>query len=288
MSFVSLSELSPLLWPDEPGPIGACAKEVPCSAREIVRSSKGELCFGRERPILLGPTWRMLLVRGRERQIWRFEVKSDPRVPGAPGIGDTLVVTEHPYGNGWVEATRFKPGLRRAADERQPPSKDSLEEAIASLQALPHDPWESGRMLTAAPGVPEVVLQGETLRAYGRGARWVFGVCGPVESIVDELVGSARAAELVRSTERGRLVICWPSGRAGHPPLSSRLVPELGEEASEIMLLAVRQALAGPTDPDPEAWRGKPVLDLVEFIFRDHLSNRNRIRRRASSPQRPR
>ncbi|MCY2966347.1 MAG: hypothetical protein NT069_22400, partial [Planctomycetota bacterium] len=47
------------------------------------------------------------------------------------------------------------------------------------------------------------------------------------------------------------------------------------QDANWLMLVSIRQALAGP-DQDTSIWLGRPVTDLVEQIYKEHVYNRNR------------
>ena len=70
---------------------------------------------------------------------------------------------------------------------------------------------------------------------------------------------------------------------------SPRPIPiEAKDEGSVLMMLSIRQALAGPGDGDDAAWVGKKVTDLVELIYKGHvwnLAKRIETRRRLEKEQ---
>ena len=93
--------------------------------------------------------------------------------------------------------------------------------------------------------------------------------------MVEELVDSRAAASLL---EVDRVFRPGPNGTA----VGDDVHPRVLEERNSLLLIAVKQALAGPTDQawDNDTWMGRPVMELAGRIFRDHLYNRTRVERR--------
>lgn len=118
-------------------------------------------------------------------------------------------------------------------------------------------------------------LSDRRVREPGRNALWVFGVCSDLENTLGELAGSAAASALL---EVDRVFHPGPGGTA----LGDDVHPRVLEERNALLLIAIKQAMAGPTDPawDNDAWLDRPVMDLAGRIFRDHLYNRTRVERR--------
>ena len=250
-----------------------------CSARRVEYGPSGEVVFAEEEPIFVTVNLRVLeSSTGRPLHYWRVEAKTENRQHGACP-GETLVVTEAPYGNGWFATAAFKRGRKRHRSERTRVAAVTLEEAQQEIEAGASDPWETGNYLTAGIAVPETL--NKTLRSYGGSAKWVFGICNDAAKLRDEIAGSERARHLLSETLAHRLRIVRPSPSG--VPVAVPLNKCVAEEAGEILLLSISQALAGPADVYPtlvsarrlasDAWVGRPVMDLVDRIYRDHLHN---------------
>lgn len=266
-------------------PVGSLPRGAVASARRIVTDDSGELVFGQEEPLFIAMQLRaVLLCDGRPLSFWRMEAKvaTAQRVPCA---GEHLVVSEAPYGNGWTSVTRFKRGLKRARGPRLSLGASTLEQAQREIDALETDPWETGNYLTAGVNAPCAKTLRAPVRSYGRSAQWVLGVCADFEAHAEQLATCTRARRLLDDTHGARLRIVRPSPTS-RAPVIARIHPKACEAAAETLLLSIRQALAGPdesgavhtTRGDP--WIGRPVMDLVDRLYRDHLYNQTRIHER--------
>lgn len=249
---------------DEAGPVGSAIAWINTSACRV-RSDGDALLFDDEEPIRYRHQVRSV---GR-RPAWRLEIKC---VPGRLSAGDEIVVTEHPYGAGWVGSAPLKRGSHKGAHERL----DLDDREWAEVCGLLLDPWEKGQALTAGIELPTAGTPPSGTSRDSRDARWVFGVCAGLEECQSRMLESAEAARLVTAQ---RVVCPGPHGTAHSIPIHERVK----EERSTLLVLAVRQALAGPVDPvrgAGESWRGRAVMELVARIYFDHLLNRTKQERR--------
>lgn len=275
--------------PDQGLPIGSAPAATLTSARRVERNASGTLVFAQELPIVVAWKYRLVELSDDSRGFWRVEVKVRARETARPAPGDNLVMAEHPYANGWVETAGFKRGSKKGPDERPMYSArtENFEEVLAALTTLPYDPWEKGDYLTASIPAPRgQVLLGATARSYGQRTLWLFGTCDDFAAHVDELLRSSEIARLLELTQQNRLRALAPGGPKTVRSLA--IHPRVAEDASTVMMLAVRQALAGPNEPldgsaapragrpQTDGWTGRPVFELVERIYRDHLYNRTR------------
>jgi hypothetical protein len=272
---------------DRSQPIGTLSTQVACTARRVLRSSD-QIVFGPEEPISVAYRWRTIrLSSGREQGIWRLEVKdvgspaADPgdeeaSAPPRPRATDWLVLAEAPYSNCWVGHAPFKRGSQKGGEQRPSLEAGSLDEALNLLGDLSHDLWEKGRRWTAGFTQPQMPLFADrAAREPGKNALWVFGVCAEMDAMLEQLAASPAAVSLL---EVDRVVHPGPEGIA----FGEDVHPRVLEDRNSILLLAIKQALAGPTDQawDNDTWIGRPVMDLAGRIFRDHLYNRTRVQRR--------
>ncbi len=272
---------------DRSRPIGTLSTQISCTARRVVQS-KDEVVFAAEEPISVAYRWRTIrLSSGREQGIWRLEVKDSPTaaatdenedaaLPPKPRTADWLILAEAPYSNCWVGHAPFKRGSQKAGEQRPSLEAASLDEALTLLGAVSNDLWEKGRRWTAGFTQPEMPLSSNrAAREPGKNALWVFGVCSDPPALVEELAASRMAASLL---DVDRVFHPGPNGTA----VGDDVHPRVLEERNSLLLIAIKQAMAGPTDPawDNDSWVGRPVMALAGRIFRDHLYNRTRVERR--------
>ena len=260
-------------------PIGSAPLDVHCSARRIVRSEDG-LHYGSEENILFSVRERAL--PGLE-PFWRLEVRSDPRDLPSPARRHWIVTAEWPYSSARVAHAPFKHGTHKPGQGRPEPGAS----AAALLDALPYDPWETGRFLVA--GVASLRFAADDDRRHRHATantRLVFGVCDDFGACVEALVNSRMARRLQQQTR-----VVRPQRRTGSataPPSpfvvqSVDIHPAAHEFRTVALYLAVHQALAGPP-PEFEKARGKcDVMDVVAHLFNDHMNNASK---RALSIQR--
>jgi hypothetical protein len=272
---------------DRSRPIGTLSTQVSCTARRIVPGNT-QIVFGPEEPISVAYRWRTIrLSDGREQGIWRLEIKDFPENASADEgeepshlargrSTDWLILAEAPYSNCWVGHAPFKRGSQKGGEQRPHLEANSLDQALTALGLLSNDLWEKGRRRTAGFTQPQMPLSStRPAREPGKNGLWVFGVCRAPDDIVEELVASRVAASLL------------DVDRVFHPGANGVSVgddvhPRVLEERNHLLLIAIQQAMAGPTDQawDNDSWVGRPVMDLAGRIFRDHLYNRTRVERR--------
>jgi len=229
-----------------------------------------------------GSLWfrpRNLQIRDYGTLSW---IRMEFRVPRANGVvaeRHQFVVAEHPYSNGWVHRTRFKtpykkgPVARRRLLARLQKGSNNDRAIIRRVEALPNDLWESGRFLTAAISAPEMPHGNlDAQVSWKIKARLVLGTCRDFHACESELFNSDRVSELLQLTEQNRIRF-W--SRKAKPTSLPRLFQEVIDEAPSLMLLSIRQALAGP-HAHCGSYVGKPVIVKVSQIYRGHLNNRNR------------
>lgn len=265
-------ELAP---PDFSQEIGAAPRHLVATACQVVPSSGGvdDLVFGEEVPIrVLWDAKQERLSDGRGVRWWRLEAKVDQTRASGVRPRDYLVVAEHPYSIQRVHSALFKPASKKSREERPSfaHSCSSTEELLERIEALGVDYWERGSFLTAGLSNPNTLMRpGEASRQYQH-TQFVFGVCGDLEQCLQKLLACEQVQRLLRQT-RERTLRFWP--KTAKLTETPRLYDEVAERGPEIMFLSIRQAMAGPTEP---GWSGRPVVALVDRIYRAHLNNLNR------------
>lgn len=262
--------------PDDAYEIGATPLQTLATAMRIGPGADG-LCYLGEEAIRLAMIWRIVEDKdGRRHRWWRLEAKAAVET-GRIRPGHELVVALHPYGSGWVNCALFKPGSKKAGYDRPDVSMRrfaSVDEAAQVVERLRYDYWEKGNYLTAGVSQPQIPLVSSgIIRNVQQHAAFVFGVCERFSNLEQELLGSHRAQSLLRTTAEGTLRFWAPRAKLTIRP---RLCDEVKMESIELMILAVRQALAGP-HRDGDRWVGRPVVDKVDQIYRGHLNRRNRV-----------
>jgi hypothetical protein len=237
----------------------------------------GELIYAAEAPLHVATVCRTVEdARGGLYSWWRIEAKIDARNDRI-AAGDDLVVALHPYGNGWVQWIPFKTGSKKGGQERPHIAHRDLcgkEAIIRAIDALDHDYWEKGNYLTAAISEPEIPFAAvDRLRNVQRQAMFVFGACPGFRRCEAELIESRIVQQLLRATEADMVRFWSPKARLRDRP---RLCDEVKAESLELMMLSIRQALAGP-HREAEAWIGHAVTEKVDQVYRGHLNRRNRV-----------
>lgn len=239
----------------------------------------GELVFQEEIAATWGPVEKNVPYQRQESsrvvmdqaRWWRVEVQVGTKATLIePGM--ELVMARLPAAC-WVVSVPFRKSDRKGATERDNPLASpcsSLEEVTSRLEDLDYDYWEKGNYLTAGVSIPSDALSGER-RNFSRGD-WLLGVCCDLNSACEQLINSERALKLLAWTENGQLKY-WPT-HVGIPEHYKTLHTEVKDDAGWLMYLSIRQSLAGPEDD--ASWKGLPVMDLVELIYKNHVYNRNR------------
>jgi hypothetical protein len=190
----------------------------------------GQLVFVDEFPV----TWELCprrLETGRTPlNFWRFEVKAS-REAGFD-TDDELALARYPWSLRFVASARFKSAFRGGNDLR--PTFQSL----VALEAWWYEPFENGRLLTAAVIPPADSPRSDFAPDGPSDWDWLFGVTKNYKACVAHLV--ERAAESRRGDGRG--------------------------SGGRLLDIAARQALAGPPDL-PDKWAGRPVIELLADIL---------------------
>jgi len=195
--------------------------------------------------------------------------------------GHHAVIALFPYSLANVVTPRFKrgskkgPGDPRRADAGRRRFSDEGQ-LYAWIESLPNDYWETGNHLVAAAPRPRLfdaaVRKPPAPRSSDR-PRLVFGlVPDDLDGTVQELFNDARTQRLLALARSNRLRFAYSRARVFLP---SRLTESVKDAAELTMLVAILQALAGPSD-NSLVWFGRPVLDQVDHRLTDHLNNANR------------
>lgn len=206
-------------------------------------------------------------------QWWRVEVQVASDHPEIKK-GMELVIARQ-LAACWTASAPFKKADKKGRGERPDPL-DGLfsdsESAIERLESLSYDFWEKNDdYLTAGISIPPDPFS-EKRRNYSRGA-WYLGVCENMRASTAALWTDSHVLKLLDMAQKKQLRF-WPSSfkidnRYGE------YHPRLRDEVDSLMVLAIRQSLAGPMK-DTEEFLGKPVATLVERYFKDTMYNFNR------------
>ena len=198
-----------------------------------------------------------------------------------------LVAARWPYHNGWVVQVKFKPSRRDAIEDHVPPDGIGQNKAVAIqwVDALSFDYWETRTgILTAGVSRPKCLDWSDRPRNVHQNAYTLLGICEDFQKCFDSIKNSDEVRELVRMTRAGTIRFGHADNSkssSGKPP---RLDDELKVQCEYLIDLSICQALAGPKG-DTSQWCGKPVVELVNSIYRDTLNRQNRKVRRRNSEQ---
>lgn len=277
VSLMSLFPASPLPI-DDSHEIGALPAERSSSAMLVGRNNIYEepLIYSGEIPIYASMVWRILERDGGPPMMWwRLEVQVE-RGNTLIKPDDQLIVAEHPYANGWVQYAPFKRSCKKGGDERTTLPIDTWQTPITILDWIerqPHDFWERGDYLTAGISQPAMpFITGKGVRKSQRKALLVFGVCSDFDESVKDLWSTPAVVQMLELTERKKIGFGYPEARA---EVRFFLADEVVQERESLMLLSIRQALAGP-HKNSDTWIGRPVVENVAWIYQEHLNRRNR------------
>lgn len=261
---------------DNAGPIGGIPLQNIIMAMCIGRRD-GILTYVEEVPVRFAMTWRVVSdLESHCYRWWRLEAKVAAHTAEIQP-GDQLIVAEHPYSRGWVRRVPFKNASKKGGFDRTNFANkrlESMREAIRAAENASHDYWEKGNYLTAGISDPELPFNGpDAVRNVQRHALLIFGLCADANRIERELVESEEVRTLLRATENNTLRFWAPHAKLRTRP---KLFEEVKAESAALMILSIRQALAGP-HRDSRDWIDIPVIKKIDQIYRGHLNRSNRV-----------
>lgn len=229
-----------------------------------------------EVPIRFATVWRIVSdLEGHCYRWWRLEAKVAVHTEEVRP-GDQLIVAEHPYSRRWVRRTPFKNASKKGGFDRTNfASKrlNSMREAIIAVENVSYDYWEKGNYLTAGISDPEIPFEAfEAIRNVQQQALLIFGLCNDADRIERELFESKDVQTLLRATENNTLRFWAPHAKLRTRP---KLFDEVKAESAALMILSIRQALAGPHCNSCD-WIDTPVVKKIDQIYRGHLNRSNR------------
>lgn len=240
------------------------------------RDGDGELIFSDESPVAMYTEWRDFKDGATHRYQW---VRVELKVASNPSIiasGHSLVATRWPRGNAWIYQTKFKPVWKGLKAQKPRPGSDvdTFPKLLHWLEVASFDPWETrSGVLTAGLSRPKRDGWEETRDAREKSFT-LMGACADFGKCLSFLEKSEKVRTLRSDTKQGTIAF-------GHADLAQtdtgkrpKLYDGLIDEALMLLDVAIRQALAG--DVNPARWSGRPVVDLVDEIYREYLNNLNR------------
>ena len=241
--------------------------------------------------------WNRLEVRLPEKSKDALPASLVPPAGGdAPAPPLFITVAEHPLSLAWADWAELKPSSHRKLDDRGEEDWRRLDfdrmtddQVLSALEHFRHDVFEkrSGFHVAAFGDVPRPFL--DTLpKNYGRIVE-CFSIGTDPGEHETELRQCDRARKLLEFVEDGRLEFWFRNATAKMDTLPA-LYENVADSREEIMLLAIRVALAGPTTqkvkvkelgdddvyPTHGSWKGRPVMDLVDHLFRNAMNLENR------------
>lgn len=254
----------------ESRPVGAFELCHPVTLTRIERNDQapGRYVFASQEPCEIANVTRSYEEYNSELTVRRLEVKCRPP-QNSLGAGDILICTEHPYSSFWAATVPFRTGYKGRIKDLPPlQTRAQLYEAVSAAR---NDWWESTGRLTAA--VEEDLFHRVFLHRrhdLWRGRTCVLGVL-PVagdkhwqqhlDDVEMELYRCAPLRKLVSQAKAGRLLV----GRRATYARGDAI-----QEAETLLWFSVKQALAGPRH-EFEGWSGRPVIELVDRIFRANM-----------------
>ena len=255
--------------------VGALPLQATATAMRVTIQDNVAIYSGEE-PISVAMAWRIIECRsGGNHKWWRFEAKARNDKKTAK-VGDHLVVAEHPYGNGWVQHAAFKRATKAGAAEKREllnVNQSVCDDFIKLIESSETDLWETGNYLTAGISAPQLPFSElHSIRNVQKTGFFVFGICENFVSLEKKLLTDRAIHELIKDTERGTIKF-WATGAKlkSIPSLSN----DVKEERWSLMLMSIRQALAGP-HKDCEQWIDRPVVEKIDQIYRGHINRLNR------------
>ncbi len=269
---------------DDAVEIGATSSVV-STTLSLTEFRNGELIFSNEVPVCLYMEWRDFKSRAdkdcndHNHQWLRVELKANSKRKIIES-GYSLVATRSPRGNAWTYQTKFKPGWKGREAEKPQPGLDvkTFSELLKWLETAPFEYWETrSGCLTAGISRPECERL-EASRDARKNSFTLMGVCADFDKYKAFLENSEKVRMLRSKTQQGTIRFSYVDPAKTGLGKSPKLYKNLVEEALCYLDISIMQALAG--DKDSSRWSGRPVVDLIDEIYREHLNNANRRERR--------
>lgn len=187
---------------------------------------------------------------------------------------ECLIMAELPYSSAMVDIAKFKPPWKKRADERPQPKRafKTAEDFIDWTERQSFDYWETDDYLTAGLSFPDSLMLRDSKAQRVFNPVYAHGVCDKIEDYFRQLLISEESQSLLKQT-RDRSIPFWSlSAKLGEIPyLSDSTI----DRAEVLLERSIYQALAGPFE-ESEKWFGRPVMDMVDKLYRDHLNDINR------------
>ncbi len=208
---------------------------------------------------------------------WRFVVKvekKETRIRVNNEAVDSLMLARWPYSSGWSCSRRFKNPSKKGQsvpDPRLTQRFATEKDFVLAVESLAFDYFETGNYFTAAISFPEEPFF-EDAQNRNQNASILFGVCNNPQQTEVDLLEHPTILKLLAQTEANTIRF-WPDGVATD---GLKLYDEVKDKGPFLMLCSIRQALAGPHNSVANEFIGRPVTDLVDRIYRNHLNNENR------------
>ncbi len=262
------------------GQVGGLAVQDTTTAMCVERMND-QLLFTREVEIHVATRSRTITLGASSAELsWRrWEVKTAATPELRKGV--YLLLAEHPWGGGWFQDLPMRPRTRKSKGllSAQLGIDPSLDAVVREIEALDYDPFETNRnVLTAS----QTLRSSDSIRARDPDrakARHVFGLSlEPPKALMTQLFETPKVQELLRLTKANRINYSF-LGQIEEPKPPPPLAPMVIEDRGTLMTFALGQALAGPPDDEGHPsgeWLGRPVVQLAEHIYKNHLNNANR------------
>lgn len=240
---------------------------------------KGGVAYGREIPGTFGTidyhiNYRQCGVSNlRTEGLFRVEAQV-AKESSIPFVAGDKVVFAREAASKWVTFMSLKNPNKNGKDPNNLDPVTDFDQVLSEIDQWSFDPWETGQYLTAGISVPPK-LYDDDLRNYSRGD-WYLSCCKDFDLCWKVLYESEQVRELLDLTKRGTIKIGPKDLPVDHK--NRKLCDETKAEANPLIFISIRQALAGVSRDIPKSndLVPEPVLNTVDFLYRNHLYNLNK------------
>lgn len=196
---------------------------------------------------------------------------------------DSVLLSEFPYHTCAVAIADLKPRFKDGTDYKPVPNAKAIADPgglLHWLDTLSFDYWETTKLLTAAfPAFEPLPVFMEDVDTPKVNIGVAIGLCNDYEGTFETLRNSEDWAKILSATLAGKRH-WW-----GSDATAITLEEEVRIHLAQILDLAVRQAMAGPTnDDDTERLLGRPVMQEAGRIFDLHVNRLNKQWERRNRP----